>query len=54
MVKIPSCVLRMLLMAFWDALDIVLKFVVGGPTATAFSYCGTLASEGSHLDEANL
>jgi len=48
MVKIPSVVLRMLLMVFWDALDITLKFVVCGPTATAFSYCRTLW----HLKEA--
>jgi hypothetical protein len=38
----------MLLMVFWDALDVILKFVVCGPTATAFSYCRTLW----HLKEA--
>jgi hypothetical protein len=39
MVKIPGSVLRMLLMVFWDVLDIILKFVVYGPTATA-EHCG--------------
>jgi len=48
MVKIPSSVLRMLLVVFWDVLDIILKFVVCWPTATAYSYCRTLW----HLKEA--
>jgi len=29
-------------MVFWDVLDIILKFVVCGPTVNAFSYCRTL------------
>jgi hypothetical protein len=42
MVKIPSSALSMFLIVFWDVLDIILKFVVHGPTENAYSYCGTL------------
>ena len=54
MVKIPSSVLRMLLMVFWDVLDIILKFVVVGNSSCIQLLQKTVASEESHLDAANV